>query len=184
MKRFADAYFITLNGVESARQAGYQGDNSTLATRASELLKDDRVQAYLQEKRDRMSEENDATLNDVLDHLKLAAFANIKDFAKWTRDSVEFIESDKLDRASAYAIKKIKGKKRPVFDKEGNLADESLEFEVELCNKEQALKTLATYYGIDSDWNAIVAGLARFNLVLKEDTNQPSGWRVDRLEKK
>lgn len=182
-RRFADAYFTSLNVLDSLAIAGYKGNYDALRRQGHRLLNDDRVQAYLQSRREKVIESTDRTLVEVIDQLKAIAFCNIKDFATWTSDGVEFIDSDKLDRTSAYAIKKIKGKKRPSFDKQGNAAGESLEFELELCNKEQALKILATYYGIDSDWNSLIAGLARFGLVLKEDTDQPSGWRVDRLEK-
>ncbi|MBW4440148.1 MAG: terminase small subunit [Plectolyngbya sp. WJT66-NPBG17] len=178
-RRFADAYFLSLNPIESARSAGYEGSEATLRKQSYRLLTDDRVQGHLETRRAKLVQATDNTLLEVIAQLKTIAFTNIKDVASWTTDSVDFKPSSEIPSEQAQAIRRVKGRKRPVFGKDGEKVGESLDFELELHNKEAALKLLASYYGIDSDWNSIVAGLARFNLVLKEDSNQPSGWRVD-----
>ncbi|MBW4524090.1 MAG: terminase small subunit [Phormidium tanganyikae FI6-MK23] len=182
-RRFADAYFVSMNALEALKAAGYAGNSDALRKQSYRLLTDDRVQTYLETRRAKLVQATDHTLLEVIAQLKTIAFANIKDVASWTTDSVDFKPSSEIPSEQAQAIRRVKGRKRPVFGKDGEKVGESLDFELELHNKEAALKLLASYYGIDSDWNSIVAGLARFNLVLKEDSNQPSGWRVDRLEK-
>lgn len=184
MKVFADAFFMTRNKVEAAREAGYSGTDKALAVRASELLKDDRVAAYLKERSDRLLEREDNVIDDLLNDLKLLSKANMKNYASWKDGKVEYKDSEEITDEEAYAIRKVKSKTHVSYGKEGDISSETSELEIELHNKESALKLRASYYGIDSDWNAIVAGLARFNLVLKEDNTQSSGWRVDRLEKK
>ena len=183
MRRFADAYFTTLDVMESLAIAGYTGNYDALRKQGYRLLNDDRVQAYLQQRRESLVEKTDGTLLEILGELKAIAFADITQIASWTETDVTFKPSAELDRGTAKAVKRIKARKRSVTNQQGEVVGESIDFELDLHNKETALKTLATYYGIDSDWNTLVTGLARFGLVLKEDQSQPSGWRVDRLEK-
>lgn len=51
-KMFADSYLgaTLFNGTQSARQAGYKGDDNTLAVSASRLLRNAKVSAYIDEK--------------------------------------------------------------------------------------------------------------------------------------
>lgn len=65
-------------------------------------------------------------------------------------------------------------------DGEGQVIDQSVEIDIELHQKEAALKLLSSYYGIDSDFDKAVSTLQRYGLFLKQDADQPSGWRVDR----
>ncbi|MBN8564529.1 MAG: terminase small subunit [Leptolyngbya sp. UWPOB_LEPTO1] len=182
-RRFADAYFVCLDVKQSLAAAAYTGNPEALRKAGYRLLTSDRVQAYLQNRREKVVSATDQTLNEILTQLKTIAFCNIKDVATWDAQGVHFKNSDQISDEKAQAIRRIKGRKRSLLGKDGEVTGETFDFEVELHNKEMALKTLATYYGIDSDWNSLIAGLARFGLVLKEDANQLSGWRVDRLEK-
>lgn len=59
------------NGVQAARQAGYQGKDSTLQVRASQLLKDPMVQAILQEKAEAV--ENGMGAEEVMELLTMVA---------------------------------------------------------------------------------------------------------------
>lgn len=59
------------NGTAAAREAGYKGKDSTLAVRASQLLKDPNVQAILQEKAEAV--ENGMNADEVMELLTMVA---------------------------------------------------------------------------------------------------------------
>lgn len=55
MKKWADAYLVTLNKTEAARRAGYGGNNADLSNIGYQNYRKLEVQAYLKEKLDQMS---------------------------------------------------------------------------------------------------------------------------------
>src|ERR1700685_626836 len=77
-QRFADKYFETLNGAESARYAGFAEDSARIE--ASRLLDRDDVQAYLQELRSELSEKTGISQQKVLNEIAKIAFSDIRNY--------------------------------------------------------------------------------------------------------
>jgi phage terminase small subunit len=73
IKRFADQYFATLNGKDSAIYAGYS--KKTAKVQASQLLDRDDVQEYLQKLRAQKAEETGITQSWVMERFKLISDA-------------------------------------------------------------------------------------------------------------
>ena len=67
---FVDAYLITLNATESARQAGYSGDDNTLAVAGSKLVRNGKVAAAIGKAMAKRSERTEITQDWVLEKLK------------------------------------------------------------------------------------------------------------------
>lgn len=61
---FVEAYCATLNGTEAARRAGYKGDDVTLATAASRLLRKDKVRALIAQRVEELGQ--DAGANEAV----------------------------------------------------------------------------------------------------------------------
>lgn len=79
-KRFCDEYLIDLNATQAAIRAGYS--ERTAEEQGCRLLRNVRVQQYIQErKRDRVKR-TEITQDMVLKELALIAFANNTDYAK------------------------------------------------------------------------------------------------------
>lgn len=77
MKKWADAYLLTLNKTEAARQAGYQGDDVSLAHIGWENYRKVQIQAYMKERLDQMA----MSAEEALARLGDMAAASHADFA-------------------------------------------------------------------------------------------------------
>lgn len=76
-KAWADAFLLTLNKTEAARQAKYKGDNSTLAHIGWENYRKAHIQAYMKDKFERLAMSSE----EALFRLGEMASASLGDFA-------------------------------------------------------------------------------------------------------
>lgn len=103
-KRFADRYFETLKGSESAIYAGYS--EATARQIAHNLLQEPEVEAYLSELREEYAKKSNITKERWVAELAELGFSNIQDFID-IGNSIKDISSIERVRASAVAsIKK------------------------------------------------------------------------------
>lgn len=134
-RAFVEAYLLTWNASEAARQAGYRGRSNTIGNR---LLTNVDIQARIAQRIEQMAMEAD----EILARLSEQARINIGDF--FTRlegpevlgkpGSVWFLDMEKV-RARGHLIKKIK------FYKEGDV-------EIELHDGQAALVHLGKHAGL------------------------------------
>lgn len=80
-QKFADEYLMDYCAAEAARRAGYS------AGYGNELLKNDAVRAYLEEKQGGELERAGVTAERVLEELSAVAFSNIADFTEVKKDA-------------------------------------------------------------------------------------------------
>lgn len=124
---FAENYLANgFNGVQAARDAGYQGSDGTLRAVASENLTKPNIASRVRARLDGLAANADEVLNLLGDHLR----ADHGDLEQCWKENGDFDLKKAKELGLSHLIKKIKRKKRPVF--EGAKPTGTYEYEVEL----------------------------------------------------
>jgi phage terminase small subunit len=105
MIRFAEEYPKDLNGTQAAIRAGYSEKGAGVV--ASNLLKDDRVRAKIEELNKSRLRKLNVTVKNVLKEIALMAFSNIADVCTWNSQGIRLKRSASLSREETAAIKSI-----------------------------------------------------------------------------
>lgn len=132
---FVEHYIVCMNGTESARLAGYDGDTATLAVVASQNLRHPNILREL----DRRLNQFTMSANEVLVHLTDIARGDIAD-ALNAAGGIDPLEAKR--RGKSHIIKRFKTKTTTMEDKE------IYETEVEMYDRMDALKTLAKFHAL------------------------------------
>lgn len=133
MKKWADAYLVTLNKTEAARRAGYGGSEADLSNIGYQNYRKLEVQAYLKDKLDEMA----MPANEVLARLSEQASADMSDFLKF-EDGVKL---PFLDLKTANEKGLLRLVKKFKYNAEGHP-------EVELYDAQAALVHLGKAHGL------------------------------------
>jgi len=102
-KRFADKYFETLNGSQSAIYAGYS--EATSRQKAYEILNDPEVEEYLSNLRAKEAAKHGISKDRWLSELENIGFSNIQDFIE-TGNTIKDISQ--IDENKARAVSSVK----------------------------------------------------------------------------
>lgn len=135
-KRFADRYFETLNGTQSAIYAGYS--EATARQKAWELLNDPEVESYIQELRESNAQKHGISLDNWLSELKEVGYSNVQDFID-QGNTIKDISS--IERPKAGAVSSVK---KTVIEGEFGVK-ETVEFK--LHDKLSALEKIGRHMG-------------------------------------
>lgn len=142
-KAFINAYLETMNGVESAKRAGYKGDYNTLGVVANENIKKPKIKAEIERRMEALAMPS----AEVLKRLTDMARSDITRYI--TPDGDIDIESMKADGVG-HLLKKYKRTKRTSRSKFGNETDTEFT-EVELYPADGALDKLMRYHSLYND---------------------------------
>ena len=156
-KRFCDEYLIDLNATRAYKVAYPNCKKDETASQAgSRLLRNVKVQAYIQARQKEIQEKTQITQEKIIAELAAIAFANGTDYSKIVKKKaivpkydedkeligyeekeymdVEFKETDELSEQQKKAITGIK------YGKHG--------IQVDLCDKKGALELLGKHLGM------------------------------------
>lgn len=161
-KRFADRYFETLNGKESAIYAGYS--EATAKQIAYNLLQDEDVEAYLSALREEAAKKHGVTKDRIIAEYAKIAFFDIREI--YDTDG-GLIHVKQLDDTSAGAIASIKSTEEWGEDDDGNKIIIGTNKEVKIFDKIRALQDLGKHLGLfekDNDQKKNQAILTMFEL--------------------
>lgn len=139
--RFSEEYIIDYNGARAARDAGYSA--ATASAKASMLLKDPRVQEYIEELRDEQRVRTQVNADKVLEEYAKIAFSNIKDYIN-PDGTVKNLKH--LDSVTSAAVKKVKQKTIKRYA--GGVTTTTTDTELELHDKITGLQDLGKHYQI------------------------------------
>jgi phage terminase small subunit len=154
---FVDAYFaLRFNGTEAARQAGYAGDDNTLAATASRMLRNNKIRSAI----DKRFKQTKMGPDEVLGRLSYIATGSMEDFVD--PDSCT-LDLKKAQKAKALGlIKKLKIK--TIINSKDDTEIEEIEFE--LHDPMRAMEMLGKHWRVferagEVDWRKEVeaAGL-------------------------
>jgi len=135
-KKFADRWFETLKGGESAGYSGYS--KKTADQIAYNLLQEPEVQEYIQSLRVKAAENHSITKERWLSELEENAFSNVQDFIS---DDNSIKDLSQIDRAKARALNSVK---KTVTEFEGG-SKTTVEFK--LNDKLNALDKIGRHFG-------------------------------------
>jgi len=138
-KRFADRYFETLNGSQSAIYAGYS--EATSRQKAWELLNDPEVEEYLSKLKAEYSEKSGISKQRVLDEYRKIAFSDVRNIL--TIDG-GLKSIDDLDDDTAGAIAGIESFDE--FSRDGEKLGTNRK--IKLHDKLRALEALSKHLGL------------------------------------
>ena len=111
--KFIDTYIETGNASEAYRQA-YSCQNmkdSTINVKASEMLKNGKIRVRIEELQRDLKKSSDIRKEAILEELSCIAFADIRDYVKFTGKRISFKSFDELTDRQARAIESIKKSK-------------------------------------------------------------------------
>lgn len=135
-KRFADLYFDTLKGSQSAIEAGYSAD--TARQIAHNLLQEPEVEEYLQKLRDEAAIKHGITKDKWLSELAAIGFSNIRDFMSAGNT---FRDIADISRDTTRVVASVK---KTVTEFEGG---EKVLTEFKLHDKLAALEKIGRHFG-------------------------------------
>lgn len=137
-KRFCDEYLIDLNATRAYKVAYPRcKKDETANVNGSKLLRNTKVNEYIQERMDERQKRTEVTQDMVVNELVAIAFASATDFARVENNSVVIDNTDELEEKVKKAIVGIKEGKNGI--------------EVSMANKMQALEMLGRHLGIFKD---------------------------------
>lgn len=161
-KRFADRYFETLKGSQSAIDAGYS--EATSRQIAHNLLQEPEVEEYLSHLRSDMASRHGVSKERLIAEYAKIAFFDIREI--YDTDG-GLINVKQLDDKSAGAISSIKSTEEWGEDSEGNKIITGTNKEVKIFDKIRALQDLGKHLGLfekDNDQKAKAAQVSIFQL--------------------
>lgn len=172
-KRFCDEYLVDLNATQAYIRAGYSVKKKITAEQnAAKLLKNTKVQEYIEEKQKAIQTRTEITQDMVVKELAAIGFSNGSDFAKVIEKiatdecgnpiisqetgeplkykSVDLVLTDELEEEKKKALAGIKHGKYGVI--------------VETCDKVKALELLGRHLGMFTD-KIQVDGMAAVQII-------------------
>lgn len=172
-QRFINAYVIYPNGTEAAREAGYTGDDATLAATASRLLRDDKVLAEIEAK----LKAHAMSAAEVLIHLTDIVRGDLADCID-EFGNVDILEAKR--RHKTHLIKKYRVKAMTATDESGEHGVDIVESRVEMYDRLRAIDMLAKYHNLVNhikmdDWRTELLQLLREGKVTWEQVQQELG---------
>ncbi|MEO0885204.1 MAG: terminase small subunit [Cyanobacteria bacterium J06648_10] len=176
---FCREYLVDFNATAAYLRAGYKCKSTTAERNASRLLRNAEVQAYLQSFRDRVSRRTDVTLERTLEELGRVAFSDITSTLTFTDDGLRFRDSSTLPESVSAAIQSVSITEHTTIKGEDEATATSKK-QLRMHDKVSALKLLATFFGIDNDFNQARSTLKRYGLALVVDEDSEFGWRLER----
>lgn len=149
-RRFCEEYVIDFDGKAAATRAGYSAKSA--ASQASRLLKRPPVRQYLKELRDKLTETTGIEAAQIIEELKLVAFARMGDFLHFS-DAGELlrVSVDHCTKAQLAAVAEITVDKHVFKDREkgdDKAADAIEKIRLRLAPKLPALIALGNHLGM------------------------------------
>jgi phage terminase small subunit len=177
---FCHEFLKDFNATAAYQRAGYRASEATARKNASRLLTKGNVQAYLSELRSRVSRRAEVTLERTLQEMGRVAFSDITDMLSFDGAGVTFKDSADLPADVTAAIESVSS--QTTVTKVGSQEETRVTMKAKLHNKVAALNFLADFFGIRDDFNKARATLKRYGLLLVEDSDSDTGWRVTQLD--
>lgn len=149
-KLFCDEYLIDFNGKQAAIRAKYSPD--TAENQASRLLSYDKVQAYLQAKKEKIAKKVEHSAERTLQEISRLAYQDVR---KFYREDGSLIPIKELDDDAAAVIAGFDLEETFERDAEGKIIPKSRIKKIKRFGKDKALEMLAKHYKLYSDATVI-----------------------------
>ncbi len=165
-KRFCLEYLVDLNATQAYMRSGYETSTEDIAASCAwELLRNPKVQSYVQKLMDERVARTGITVDRILKEYAAIAFSDITDAIEFNGNESSLKDSESLPKEVSCAIASVSTSVNT--SKKG----ESRKVSIKMHDKLKALDMLARHTGISSDFNQCVAGLRRYGFNVGVDEN-------------
>lgn len=150
-KRYADIYFSMKepNQTQAYIQAGYKARGKTAEANASRLLRNAKVEVYLNKLRTAITKKTQIDAAKVVTELGKVAFTNIKDYINIDEEGkLRFIPFDQIDDEKLAAIESFKVRVNVTRNRKDDKEYTTTTTEFKLHSKLNALEQLGKHFGI------------------------------------
>lgn len=168
---FCNLFMSTMNATQ-AYQSAYQCSVKAAESGSSRLLRNAKVQAYLQSMRQRVGDRTQITLERTMEEIAKLAFSDITTALTFDQSGVKLKPSSELPPSVTAAIEAVSSKES---------IKGQISYTLKMHSKPAALALLADFFGIRDDFNKARATLKRYGLLLLVDEDSPIGWRLERV---
>lgn len=142
--RFVEEYLIDLNATQAAIRAGYSEAGAFV--RGSELLRNRKVFAAVQEAQNARAKRTEITQDRVLQELALIGFANMQDYMRSGPDGDPYLDFSNLTREQAAALVEVTVE--DFKDGRGDDARDVRRVKFKLADKRAALVDIGKHLGM------------------------------------
>lgn len=154
-KKFAEQYAAGLSATAAYLASGYQVKNEAVAaSNASELLRNPKIQCYIQELQQQQQHRTGIDADRVLNEYAKIAFSNIFDVIEIGDEGMKLKPPERMPEGASSAIASISSSP-------GKLT-------VRFHDKLKALEALATHMGLNSDLNQAKATFKAYGYRIQE----------------
>ncbi len=145
-KKFVLEYHKDFNATQSAIRAGYS--TKTAYSQGQRLLKKVEIQKAIAEVSEQLTQNDTASISEILKFLTSVMRGNVKDVVSWKKDGLVFTaSSEEIDESTSKLVKRVK-----VTEKTSQKGDwTECKTEVELHDPVKAAELLGKYHGIFKD---------------------------------
>lgn len=158
-KLFVKHYLICLTASGAAKAAGYC--NPDVA--GHRLIRNDKVQAAIQQEMDKRSRKLDITAEKVLQELAKIGFADIRNYCAWNHSGVEIKDSDSISDEHSGAIQEVVH----------HFSDGAGQTKVKLYDKISALEKIGKHLGMWKETPNLTLQLPDYSKVLELNGIKP-----------
>jgi phage terminase small subunit len=167
-KRFCEEYIIDLNATAAYGRAGYAvAKDVTAAKNGHKLLKNTDIQAYIAYLQALRSKRTEVTADRIIEELAAIAFHRVSSVVSVKDDIAHVQDSDKWSEESRAAVSEVQGECTETTNDKGVTVVGRVKLKTH--DKMRALELLAKITGLTSDFDAAIAALKNYGIVIKHD---------------
>ena len=144
-ERFAIEYLVDLNATQAAIRAGYSNNGQSAEVQGCMLLRNPKVNKYIQKRREKLSVKAEINEEWVLKRYKLLADYNVYDFFQ---DDGELRPLSTIPKEKLYAVCGIKVAKRITTQTDLEAIEKTIIQEFKLPDKRAVLDSIGKYLGM------------------------------------
>ena len=172
-QQFCHAYLRTFNGTDAYQSVYRSKSRNGAGAAASELLRNPKIQRYLSELRERISNRSEATLERTLAEISRVAFADITDFLSFSDRGLSLKDSDNLADDVTAAIESVNIKETETDN--GTTRKKT----VKQHKKMTEMGYLYEYFSLRDDFNKARASLKRYGMAGVPAADSDICWKVE-----
>lgn len=146
--RFVEEYLVDLNASAAARRAGYS--ENTAYDIGHENLRKPKIKSRIDAALAERSKRTQVSADRVIEELARIGFADVNEVAWWSEEGVRFTPSADLTPEQTAAIERVKSKRKTYTQDDGTVV-ETVDLEVKMHSKLDALKKLGEHLGLWRD---------------------------------
>jgi phage terminase small subunit len=175
-ERFCEEFLKSFNATEAYRTV-YRCSQKAAESGGSRSLRNGKVQRYLSVLRSRVSRKAEVSLERTIQELARVAYSDITELLSFDSEGVTFRDSKTLPKDTTAAIESISS--QTTVTRQGSQEETRVTLKAKLHNKMAALSQLMEFHGAKDEFNKARKALKRYGLLLLEDDDSESGWRVE-----